>query len=454
MNEYIEQPRFSCAFAAQQTVLAIPKAIPIAHCGPGCVTRTFMFSGAGAGHNGEGYAGGGAVTCTNTNEKDVVFGGEEKLKKYISGALKVLKGDLYVVLSGCTAGIIGDNVEQIASDFAREGAPVVGVDTSGFRGNSYVGHDLVLNGIIKQFIDNETEVKIRKRLVNVFASVPPQHPFWRGDLEEIKRILELLGLEVNILFGSGSAGISEWRDIPNAEFNIVLSTWVGESAAKLLKTKYETPYLHIPYIPTGAEATSRVLREVSAFAGINGEKTEKIIEREERRFYNYFVSLADFFADFRNNIPYELYLISDSSYAIGVSDFLVNELGFTPEGIYITDTPGESARKNILETFGKLGGEFTEKIIFEDDGGKIQADIRKRLNGSKKAAIFGSLWEDTLADETGNLSYHLSLPLGNDIITNRSFAGYNGGIRLIEELYAGIFRRRNVARQIGEYLVE
>jgi nitrogenase molybdenum-iron protein beta chain len=288
-------------------------------------------------------------------------------------------------------------------------------------------------------------------LVNVFASVPPQNPFWRGDLEEIKRILELIGLEVNILFGSGSAGVSEWRDIPNAEFNLVLSAWVGESAAKLLKTKYGTPYLHIPYIPTGAAATSRVVRKIAAFTERDGEKTEKIIEREERRFYDYFVSLADFFADLRESIPYDLYLVSDSSYAIGVSDFLVNELGFTPEGIYITDTQDGSAKKNILETFVKLGDEFTGKIVFEDDGGKIQSDIRKRLNGSKKAAIFGSLWEDTLARETGNLSYHLSLPLLNDVITSRSFAGYNGGIRLMEELYAGIFRRRDVS---GSTLVE
>jgi len=443
---YIEQPRFSCALAAQHTVLAIPRAVPIAHCGPGCVAKTFAFSGIGAGHNGEGYAGGGTVTCTNTNEHDVVFGGVEKLKKFINGALKVLKADLYVVMSGCTAGIIGDDVEQIAVEFTEGGAPVVGVDTSGFRGNSYVGHDLVLNGIIKQFVDKSgTEVKVRKGLVNVFASVPPQHPFWRGDLEEIKRILELIGLEVNILFGSGSAGVSEWRDIPNAEFNIVLSSWVGESAAKLLKTKYEKPYLHIPYIPMGAAATSRALREIAAFAGIESDKVEKIIEREEKRFYNYFISLTDFFADFRNSIPYELYVVSDSSYAIGVSDFLVNELGFSPEGIYITDSPGDSAKKRILETFSKLGDEFADKIIFEDDGGIIQSDIKKRLNGSKRAAIFGSLWEDSLADETGNISYHLSLPLSNDIITNRSFAGYNGGIRLIEELYAGIFRRREVA---------
>jgi nitrogenase molybdenum-iron protein beta chain len=452
MKGYIEQPRFSCALSAQQTVLAIPKAVPIAHCGPGCVGKTFAFSSIGAGHQGEGYAGGGTVTCTNANEQDVVFGGEDKLRKFIHGALKVIKSDLYVVLSGCTAGIIGDDVEHLAMDFAEEGQPVVGVDTSGFRGNGYVGHELVINEIIKQYVNSyDTEVNVRPGLVNVFASVPTQNPFWRGDLEELKRILELIGLEVNILFGTGSAGVSEWKDIPNAQFNLVLSTWVGESTAKLLKTQYGTPYLHIPYIPTGAAATSRVLKEISAFADLDQEKTEQVIIKEEKRFYTYFTALADFFADFRNNIPYELYLVADSSYAVGASDFLVNELGFTPEGIYITDDPTESVKKRILEVFAGMGEEFAGKVMIEADGGAIQEDIRARLGKSKKAAIFGSLWEDMLAEETGNLSYHISIPILNDVITSRSFAGYNGGVRLIEEIYSGIFRRRDVA---GTTLVE
>ncbi|MDR1564854.1 MAG: hydrogenase [Oscillospiraceae bacterium] len=452
MRGYIEQPRFSCALAAQQTVLAIPRAVPIAHCGPGCVGKTFAFSGLGAGHQGEGYAGGGNVTCTNTNEQDVVFGGEEKLTKFINGALKVIKSDLYVVLAGCTAGIIGDDVLQVSQDFAEEGKPVVGVDTSGFRGNSYVGHELVVKEIIKQFVDDfDLEVEVRKGLVNVFASVPPQNPFWRGDLEEIKRILELLGLEVNILFGTESAGVSEWKDIPNAQFNLVLNTWVGESTAKLLKTKYGTPYLHIPYLPTGAAATSRVIREIGAFAELDSAKVEKLIDKEEKRFYTYFTALADFFADFRNSIPYELYLVADSSYAIGVSDFVVNELGFTPEGIYITDPPSDKVGNQILEIFKGLGEEFEGKVVIEDDGGLIQEDIRKRLNGSKKAAIFGSLWEDMLADETGNLHYHISIPMLNDVVINRSYVGYNGGLRLIEEIYSGIFRNRDVA---GTTLVE
>jgi nitrogenase molybdenum-iron protein beta chain len=441
---YIEQPRFSCALAAQQTVLAIPRALPIVHSGPGCVGKTFGFTSYGAGFQGEGYGGGGTVSCTNTNEQDVVFGGEEKLSRFIDGAFKVLKGDLFVVLSGCTSGIVGDDVVQVAAAFARRGRPVVGVETSGFRGNNYLGHELVVKGIIEGFV-GDVEVRPKRGLVNVFSVVPCQNPFWRGDLEEIKRILQAVGLEVNILFGNESGGVEEWKTIPQAQFNLVLSSWVGLETAELLKRRYGTPWLHIPYLPTGAEETSRALREIGIFAGLDQARVEAVIRKEEKRFYAYFVSLADFLADFRNNIPFELYTIADSSCAAGLSGFLVNELGFVPRGVYITDDPPVMKQGAIEKAFAAMAADFDGTLSFQIDGGAIQEDIRRKLGKSNKAVIMGSTWEDRLAAENGNLSLHVSLPINNSVIINRSYAGYNGGLRLIEDIYAGIFRKGNIA---------
>ena len=441
----IEQPRFSCALAAQQTVLAIPRALPIVHAGPGCSAKISGFAVTGAGHQGEGFGGGSQVSSTNTSESEVVFGGEDKLRDLIGAAMKVLNGDLYVVLSGCTSGIIGDDVAQVASDFKDEGHPILGVDTSGFKGNSYVGHELVIQEIIRQFVGNVTP-NVRKGTVNLFSVVPYQNPFWRFELEELKRILNGIGFRVNVLFGAGSAGVSEWKDIPNAQFNLVLNSWVGLETAQLLKEQYKTPYLHIPYLPVGAKAASGFLRTVTEFAGADKGKTEAFIAAEEKRFYNYFVDLADFISELHNNIPYELYTVADSTYALGVSDYLVNELGFEPKGVYVTDDPNFDSVKIIEETFRRFGPEFEGKLTLTPDGGQIQQHIIETLAGSKKALIMGSAWEDDLAKETRNLSVHLSLPLSNDVIITRGFAGYNGGLRLTEEIYAGVFRRGNIAQ--------
>lgn len=441
MSKIIEQPRYSCALGAQQTVLAIPRAIPILHSGPGCSSKIHGALTTSAGYQGEGYAGGSHIPCTNSAEKEVVFGGENKLDETIEGSLKVVKGDLFVVLTGCTSEIVGDDVEAVTAKYRREGYPIVNVETGGFKGNNYFGHELVLQAIIKQLIGDATP-KVRKGVINIFSVVPFQNQNWRGDLQEIKQLLNSIGLEVNILFGYESAGISEWRDIPNAEFNLVLSSWVGIETAELLKKKYGTPYLHYPVIPIGAEATSEFLRKVGNFANIDKEKVEEVISREEKRFYQYFIGAADFFTEIKNGLPYELYTIADSTYALGASNFLINELGYIPKQAFITDNVPERYVNNIKNEFEKISEEYKHKVTFEVDGGEIEKRIKSDKNIPRKTLILGSDWEDDLALEIQAPITYLSIPITNNLILNKTYVGYSGGLRLIEDIYTNILSDR------------
>nr|MBP3283530.1 hydrogenase [Treponema sp.] len=448
MNSIIEQPRFTCALGAQQTVLAIPGAFPIVHAGPGCASRLFRFMSDECGNQGETYNGGGHITSTNTTETEVVFGGEKKLHETVESALKILDGDLFVILSGCTTGIIGDDIDSIASEFRDEGYPVIAAETSGFKGNNYFGHDLVLKSIINQFV-GQVRPNVKKGLVNVFSVVPNQDPFWRGDLEEIKRILTGIGLEVQILFGNESAGISEWKNIPNAEFNLLLSPWVGKETVELLKEKYGTPYLHYPILPVGGAATGKFLREVGKFARLDSEIVEAFIKKEEKRFYNYFGGLADFITYSHGKLPFDLYTVGDCEYAFGVIDFLVNELGFTHRKTFITDAPqSDAARKNIAENAARIVPATKDLLVFEDDGGKITRQLYDSIDSSRKCVIFGSTWEEIVADRSENYSVLFSMPLSRDVILGKSFAGYNGGLRLVEELYSGMFKSKKLEKAV------
>ncbi len=444
MSTLIEKPRFSCALAAQQTVLAIPGGIPVIHAGPGCASKAAGFAAFQSGLQGEGYAGRTHISCTNAGEKEVVFGGEKNLEQVIDGALKVLKGNLYVALSGCTAGIIGDDTAQVASGFARNGKPVVGVDTAGFKGNNYIGHELVVNAIIDQYVGNVTP-SVKKGLINLWSVVPYQDPFWRGDIEELKSLLEKLGLKVNTFFGYESEGVAEWKDIPNAEYNLLVSPWVGLDIVRHLEKKYKTPFIHYKSLPMGAKATSRFLRMVGKETGVDPSLVERVIAKEEKRYYEYFISFSDFVAEQRNVLPYELYVASDAEYAVGLTDYLVNELGFLPYGIYVNDDPSGDKAEIVKEAFAQTLKEYEDKLFFQADGGLITTDIEKRLGKSKKALICGSYWERCIAKDTNSFFLHLSLPISSEIITSSTYVGYNGGLRLIEKIYSYAFNRGNLS---------
>ena len=50
---------------------------------------------------GAGYSGGGAVPSSNVGENEIVFGGHKKLDELIKASLKIMDGDIFVVLTGC-----------------------------------------------------------------------------------------------------------------------------------------------------------------------------------------------------------------------------------------------------------------------------------------------------------------------------------------------------------------
>ncbi len=444
MNGAISQPRFTCALGAQDTVLAIPRAIPVVHAGPGCASIVNRF--AQAGYQGECYAGGNQIPSTNTDESNVVFGGEKDLRKEVEGALKVMKGDLFVLLSGCTAGIIGDDTVSVAKSFAERGLPVVGAETSGIKGSSYVGHEIVVNQIVDQFV-GDVEPKVERKLVNVFADVPAQNPFWRGDLQQLKILLEKIGLKVNILFGFTSRGVSEWKNIPNAEFNILVSPWVGLDIVEHLKQKYGTPYLHYPVMPVGGAETSKFLRAVEEFAELDPKTVNEVIAQEEKIFYDYFVGTADFFSALLINLPYELYVTGDSLSSLGITKFLENELGYILKGVFITDNPNKKQESKVRETFNEEFPEYKDVLHFEPDSENIKFLIEPDLKKTGRALVLGSDWERNYTNESGNIFLYTSAPVNQQFILSKSYLGYSGGLHLMEDIYNTMFEGKTITGQ-------
>lgn len=430
MSNYIEQPRYSCALGAQQSVIAIKRAVPVLHSGPGCSEKISSLIG-----QGEGYAGGNTIPCTNASESEVVFGGTDKLQNIVEGAFKVIDGDLYVVLTGCTSDIVGDDIASVVQQYQALNKPIVYAETGGFKCNNYVSHSIVVNAIIDQYVDKfKTANEVEKGLVNVFATIPYQDPYWNGNLEELKRILVGIGLKVNILFGHGSNGVEEWKTIPGAEFNIVVSNWAGLEIVEHLKEKYGTPYFHFPYLPIGGVETTKFLRQIGEFGKLPYDTVEAFIKKEEERFYAHIERTADFMLEFRYGLPRRFYSILDASYALGFSKFLLNELGIIPETQFIIDNTPDKYRKDIKTEFENISEFRRADINFSINGGEIHEIIRSHEYKSR-TLILGSGWDRDLATDLGADLLIVSVPVFHRLVLSCGYAGYNGGLRAIEDIY-------------------
>jgi nitrogenase molybdenum-iron protein beta chain len=430
----ISQIRYGCSIGALYSVVAIPGVIPITHCGPGCNDKQYMALAFYNGFQGGGYAGGAVPPSVNASEKEVVFGGSERLRELIAASLKVLDADLFVVLTGCIADLVGDDVPAVVSEFQNQGVNIVYAETGGFRGNNFTGHELITKALIDQYVGAYNGEK-EAHTVNVWSLLPFQNTFWRGDLSEIKRILEGIGLKVNILFGHESEGIKEWKNIPKAQFNLVLSPWLGLKTAQHLEKKYGQPFLHAPLIPIGAKETSRFLREVSAFAGLDKGKTEAFIRSEEKTYYYYLEHFSDFYAEYWWGLPARFAVVGDSAYNLALTKFLVNQLGLIPTKHIITENTPDEHKEAIREQYRHIAEDVSVEIDFVEDGYFVEQLLRETDFGHKPPMIFATTWDRDVVKELNGHIIEVGFPASYEVVISRSYIGYKGALNLLEKIY-------------------
>ena len=435
-SSVISDVRYACAVGATNTVVAIKGAVPIANCSPGCQLKTTAMLTFENAFQGSIAAGGGNMPSANATENDVVFGGIKTLDELIKSTLKIYEGDLFVVLTGCVGELIGDNVPDLVGKYQRAGFPVVYANTAGFKGNNLYGHEVVVDAIIDQFVGDYDGEK-KKGLVNLWFETPYYNHNWRGDYQELARILRGAGLEVNVLFGPENPGVEAWKKIPQAQFNLVVSPWVGVKNAEHLEKKYNQPFLHIPEIPVGEEATAKFIRQVVEYAEIDKEQSEEFIRQEAEIYYYYLEHFSEFFAEYWYGMPSEFVVTADAAYALAYSKFLADQIGLIPKKVVITDNTPEKFRPAISDYFrDNISEGVSIDVVFEEDGYKVEKLIEEVDFTAGKPLILGSSWELTLADKKGALFFEITTPSSETLVINRSHIGYRGALQFLERIYS------------------
>ena len=171
MSQILENPRGGCVLAGINSVLgAIDKVCPIYHSGPGCCMQTTAADQGQSGHKHSCFVSNVSLPSSNMLEKEVVFGGANKLRTTVQGAIDVIDADAYFILTGCTAGIIGEDIVSVAEEYKDKGYDIYPIETPGFMGDSNLGYETVWNTMIDQVI--EEDVPKDDKLVNIFGIIP------------------------------------------------------------------------------------------------------------------------------------------------------------------------------------------------------------------------------------------------------------------------------------------
>lgn len=198
---------------------------------------------------------------TNLEEKDIIYGGADKLCTAIREAKLRFQPRAIFVTTTCASAIIGDDVAGICDKMEKEvGVPVVPIFCEGFRSKVWAtGFDAAYHGILRKIVQPPRQK--RPDMINVIN-------FQGRDV--FSRPFGKLGLWPNYIVPYTT--IEQLSHISEAAASVQICPTLGTYLAAGLEEYYGVPEIKTP-LPFGIAGTDAFLRELG-----NVMKKEKEVE--------------------------------------------------------------------------------------------------------------------------------------------------------------------------------
>jgi nitrogenase molybdenum-iron protein alpha chain len=200
----------------------------------------------------------GMQFTSDFQEKDIVYGGDKKLRTLLEEAQQLFplaKG--ISVLSECPVGLIGDDINSVAKKASVDlDIPIIPCNCEGFRGVSQsLGHH----------ISNDT---IRDHIIGTREFAEPSSPYdisligdynIGGDVWSAKSLLEEIGLNVKSVW-TGDGELEKIAATHTVKLNLIHCYRSMNYMCKVMEEKYGIPWLEFNFFgPTKIKESLRAI---------------------------------------------------------------------------------------------------------------------------------------------------------------------------------------------------
>jgi nitrogenase molybdenum-cofactor synthesis protein NifE len=263
----------ACVFCGARVVLnPIADAFHLVHGPIGCASYTWDIRGslsADSELNRQSFS-------TDLREKDVVFGGIDKLRKALKEIAEIYKPPVVFLYATCVVGVIGDDVGAAAREAEKAyGLKVVVIQAPGFAGHKALGYRLAGEALFSLVEPSKGAEKIKG--VNILGDYNLAGETWI-----IKNYFREIGLPVLASF-TGDSVCADLAKAPKASLNVVQCAGSMTYLAQKMEAELNIPFIKASFF--GLEDTAKALRDTVDLVGGPEERrrAEILIARETQK---------------------------------------------------------------------------------------------------------------------------------------------------------------------------
>ncbi len=263
----------ACVYCGSRVVLnPIADALHLVHGPIGCATYTWDIRGSLS----SGPTLHRLSFSTDLREKDIIFGGEDKLYRALDELIDTYKPKAAFIYSTCTVGIIGDDLEAVSKRVEEEkGIPVISVKSEGFKGNKQDGYKAACLALARLIGRGEKKKEVSPYSINIMGDFN-----LAGEIWIIREYYKKIGVEV-VANLTGDSCIDDISNAHRASLNVVQCSGSMMFLAKMMKEEFNTPFMRVSYF--GVEDMGKAIMDVANHFGNKEiiEKAKRLIKEEE-----------------------------------------------------------------------------------------------------------------------------------------------------------------------------